>query len=143
MELKSLTSDGYMYVPQAQTGDISTLFLPCIMRYAAKPSLGCRLPITIHPSNLIHAIQTHRSYPPYPISHSQGLRKRSLQNIHSSRSPAFASAHRGQANEGSRFGHVGGVATWPKALVGAISPTSKFCMLRTREPPFYLALWTT
>lgn len=83
MELKSLASDGYMYVPQTQTGGMSTLFLPCIMKYAAKPSLGCRLPITIHPSNLIHAIQTHRSYPPYPISHSQGLRKRSLQNIHS------------------------------------------------------------
>lgn len=165
--IELLLSLSFLYVPQAQVLEKETLYTSARTRpglcgtcgqvlshrkqWPPPPSPGYQPPITAHPSNLIHAIQTHRS-----IHHTQSRIARDSASGSCKRfAPlghlAFASqAGEWSGNEGPRFGYAGGVAAWPKALVDAVPRrlsnlqilhTACSCCGHDHEPPFCVGFW--
>lgn len=152
MELKSLadgvaaSSDGY--VPQTQTRDTSTLFLPCIMRYAAKPF--SRLSTTNHrqsqqpnsrhsdPIVLIHHTQSRiardSASGPCKIFTPLGLLPSHLHIV-------------GRRMRGLDLGMLVGLQLGPKhwSALSLQPPNSAYCTAYCREPlsATATALWAT
>lgn len=152
MELKSLadgvaaSSDGW--VPQTQTRDTSTLFLPCIMRYAAKPF--SRLSTTNHrqsqqpnsrhsdPIVLIHHTQSRiardSASGPCKIFTPLGLLPSHLHIV-------------GRRMRGLDLGMLVGLQLGPKhwSALSLQPPNSAYCAAYCREPlsATATALWTT
>lgn len=118
------------------------------MRHAAKPFLGCRPPITAHPSNLIHAIQTRHSYPPHTQSRIARDSASGPCKIFTPLGRLPSHLHiEGRRMRGLDLYMLVGLQLGPKhwSALSLRPPNSARCLLllRTREPlsALHFALW--